>query len=40
LQQGGNIRGSGYLGAFNTANNAANGWMQDQLDRKYWGGGG
>jgi hypothetical protein len=40
LQQGGNIRGSGYLGQFNTANNAANGWMQDQLDRKYWGGGG
>jgi hypothetical protein len=39
LQQGGNIRGSGYLGQFNTANNAANGWMQDQLDRKYWGGG-
>lgn len=39
LAQGGNIRGSGYLGAFNTANNAANGWMQDQLDRKYWGGG-
>jgi hypothetical protein len=40
LQQGGNIRGSGYLGQFNTANNAANSWMQDQLDRKYWGGGG
>lgn len=39
LQQGGNIRGSGYLGSFNTANNAANGWIQDQYDRKYWGGG-
>jgi hypothetical protein len=39
LQQGGNIRGSGYFGQFNTANNAANNWMQDQYDRKYWGGG-
>jgi hypothetical protein len=31
LAQGGNIRGSGYLGQFNTANNAANGWMQDDI---------
>lgn len=31
LAQGGNIRGSGYLGSFNTANNAANGWMQDDI---------
>ena len=40
LQQGGNIRAGGYLGGFTTANNAANNWMQDQYDRKYWGGGG
>lgn len=40
LQQGGNIRAGGYLGQYNTVNNGVNNWMQDQYDRKYWGGGG
>ncbi len=40
LQQGGNIRAGGYIGQYNTANNNLNDWMQDQTNRKYWGGGG
>lgn len=39
LQQGGNIRAGGYLGQQATVNNGINGWLQDQYDRKYWGGG-
>lgn len=38
LQQGGNIRAGGYLGQYNTVNNNVNDWMQDQYNRKYWGG--
>ncbi len=40
LQQGGNIRAGGYIGQYNTVNNNLNDWMQDQTNRKYWGGGG
>lgn len=40
LAQGGNIRAGGYLGQYNTVNNNLNDWMQDQTNRKYWGGGG
>jgi hypothetical protein len=40
LQQGGNIRAGGYIGQYNTVNNNINDWMQDQTNRKYWGGGG
>lgn len=39
LQQGGNIRAGGYIGQYNTVNNNLNDWMQDQTNRKYWGGG-
>lgn len=39
LQQGGNIRAGGYLGQYNTVNNGVNNYLQDQFDRKYWGGG-
>jgi len=40
LAQGGNIRGSGYLGSFNTANNAVNGWQQDDIWNRLLKGGG
>ena len=40
LAQGGNIRAGGYIGQYNTVNNNLNDWMQDQTNRKYWGGGG
>jgi hypothetical protein len=37
----GNIRGSGYMGGFNTANNGVNSWMQDSYwDQMLKGGGG
>jgi hypothetical protein len=37
----GNIRGSGYMGGFNTANNGLNSWMQDSYwDKLLQGGGG
>ena len=40
LAQGGNIRGSGYLGQFNTANGAVNGWQQDDIWNRLLKGGG
>ena len=37
LAQGGNIRAGGYLGQFNTVNNAGNNWLQDYYNQQAWG---